>query len=228
MIAIADDSSRCADDHDSQKTDIEAAADKEKEEERRKLAHNESKAVSWLRVAVFLVLIATAVAVSLAIYNLVKDGQDGDFAMEFEAHADIVLGAFTTSVASKLAAMDALASQMTSYARSSNSVWPNVTFPDFEIWSSSTRVLADSVVINYHPLVTDETRAGWEAYFSDNVRSYDDTVKNEHEQRYYQDSRFGVADPEEEAPPAPEVSHAATHQNITNFDQTSAPDGSGP
>lgn len=203
------------------------------QKERLELANRESGWVNWLRALVALLLGGTAIGVSVAVYRFTRKDQQDEFRHEFETYATKVLEAFTVSAQSQLSAIDALGSQMTSYARDSGSVWPNVTFPDFEIWCGHTRVLADAAVINWQPLVTDDTRAGWEAYFAANVRTYDDTVDKEHEQVYHQDVRLGHVPEDAPMPPAPNMTADGILWNITNWvtdpeQDPVAPPGSGP
>ena len=51
------------------------------------LARNETKAVSWLRVIVLLVLVAVAAAVSLAVYFFTRKEEVDDFETVFEDSA---------------------------------------------------------------------------------------------------------------------------------------------
>lgn len=113
--------------------DLEAAVEaEEKKEESKALASQESHVVNWLRVAVFLVLSAAAVVVSLVVYRFTSNDQQDDFQTEYDAYATKVIEAFTASVASQVAAIDELSAHMTSYVQSATDpsiAWPNVTFP---------------------------------------------------------------------------------------------------
>jgi hypothetical protein len=132
--------------------------------ERKTLASKENAAVFWVRGAVFLVLLGTAALVSSIVYLYTRNDQVQDFENAFEAHATKIVESFYETVERKLEAIDALSVTITSYAKSTGATFPNVTLPDFEIRASNSRVLSDSAVFNYQPVVTDETRLAWEAY----------------------------------------------------------------
>ena len=148
----------------------------ELEEERRTLASNEDKAVRMLRVLVFVVLLITTTIVSIGIHRYIVNDQQSDFEHDFEAHAEKVLESFHESVERKLEALDALAVTITSYAVDHGLTFLNVTVPDIAVRTSNTRILADSTVFNIFAIVTDENRAGWEAYVIENRDSFDQDI----------------------------------------------------
>ena len=164
----------------------------EKDAERKTLARKENKAVAWLRGLVFFVLLVTTALVSTGVFLFTMNDQEEDFEHEFEAHATKILESFHTTVERKLEALDALAVAYTSYAIGTGASWPNVTLPDFEIRAANTRILSDSAVINFYPLVTDETRLGYEQYVRDNRDDYfDNSFVSGVYQREVQDAKFG-------------------------------------
>jgi ABC-type Fe3+ transport system permease subunit len=91
------------------------------------LAGKETKNIAYLRfvVAGFLVLIA--VSVSVGVYLFTRNDQEQDFETQFEAQAMRMLERFHEAVESKLDAMDALATSITSFALSTGATFPNVT-----------------------------------------------------------------------------------------------------
>jgi hypothetical protein len=166
----------------------------DKNQERNTLGRKENQAVSRLRVVVFLVLLVTATLVSVGVYLYIANDQEEDFEHDFRAQATKILESFHESVERKLEAVDALSVAFTSYARGTGVTFPNVTLPDFEIRAANARILADSFVINYYPLVTDETRKGWEEYQIANRDYYDASMQSGSAQRAYQAARFGEDD----------------------------------
>ena len=162
------------------------------DDERNTLARTEDKAVRYLRWAVLLVLLVTASIVSTGCLLFMKADQQQDFEVEFEMNAKKILTSFQQTISMKLEAMDALSVDCTCYARSTGAVWPNVTFSDFEIRGANTRILANTGVINYSPVVTDETRSGWEAYAIENRDYFDVDFESEIYQISAQDEVFNV------------------------------------
>jgi hypothetical protein len=160
------------------------------EQERRTLARHENKAVGMLRVIVFLVLSIAAAIVAMGVYRYTANDQQSNFETDFDANAARLLESFHESVERKLEAVDALAVTVTSHAMESASTWPNVTLPDFAVRAANTRILADCVVVNFYPLVTDETRKGWEAYEIQTRHVYDAEFAQDQMQQALQDARF--------------------------------------
>jgi len=160
-------------------------------QERRKLGRRESLAVVTLRVILFLVIFVAAALVSSMVYFYVAQDQNKDFVDSFERHAQRLISAFTEQLVTKLGVVDSLAVSIASFAAATNSVFPNVTVPDFSIRGSNMRVLSRGIRIEWLPLVTDETREGWQAYANENknwlFKSYDE----ESYQRNLQDEKFG-------------------------------------
>jgi hypothetical protein len=66
---------------------------------------------------------------------------------------------------------------------------------DFEIRAANTRILADTVVLNFSPVVTDETIDGWNAYIVSHFNQVLVSLVNEVGQRAYQDAKYNYTKP---------------------------------
>ena len=99
------------------------------------LAKQENRAVAWLRVLVFFVLVATAVLVSAGTYMYTRVGEEENFENDFSANAAKVIEAFHDAVDQKLGAAGTLSTTITSIAISTGATFPNVTIPDIEVRS---------------------------------------------------------------------------------------------
>jgi hypothetical protein len=107
----------------------------EEGEVREVLASQENRAVAWLRVLVFFVLVVTAVLVSVGTYMYTRNDEEEDFEHDFSANAAKVIEAFHDAVDQKLGAADTLSATITTIAIATGSTFPNVTIPDFEVRS---------------------------------------------------------------------------------------------
>jgi class 3 adenylate cyclase len=154
------------------------------------LARKENKAVFWARLIVIAVLAITAVVVTMVVYNEMRASQQSSFEATFESDSLKVLDSFHQSVGRMLDSGDALSIAYTSYALTSNSTFPNVTLPDYHIHTSSMRIMSEAVVFNYLPIVTDETRKGYEAYVIENRGHFFDTLSKEMALIQQQDAYF--------------------------------------
>jgi hypothetical protein len=213
----------------------------EREQERSSLASHENKAVGLLRVIVFIVLSITAAMVAIGVHRYTTNDQQSNFETDFDANAAKLLESFHNSVERKLEAVDAFAVTITSHALHSGSTWPNVTLPDFALRSANTRILADSVLLNFHPLVTDQARDGWEVYEKEHRDLYDAEFAQDRMQQALQDARFNrTADAntgarhlqQEEEAVELDMLGREIHNSIVNMQPDgstlSAPPGSGP
>ena len=70
----------------------------EAEERKSLLARKEQKAVSCLRIAVYLVVIVTAIVVSLGVYSYTKNEEEENFRLVFETNANKLAGKASDSL----------------------------------------------------------------------------------------------------------------------------------
>jgi class 3 adenylate cyclase len=161
------DDNRSQDDNCSQSsaTEVGGHTPEVKEET---LAKNETRAVAWLRLLVLCVLLAVTLAVSISVYFYSHGNEESEFELAIEDHASKIVSAFQENADRRLGAIESFAVGVTSHAMFSNSTWPNVTVPDFEIRGAISRKLADVISLQVWPIVTTETRAGWRHYSVDN------------------------------------------------------------
>jgi hypothetical protein len=85
-----------------------------------------------------------------------------------------------------------MATAITSYALDTKQAFPFVTVPNFEIRGSDLRVQADSLTVQWMPLVTDETRTAWEEYTLTNRAQIDEAFEQDTKRSKIQDDEFGL------------------------------------
>jgi hypothetical protein len=156
------------------------------------LARKETKAVNVLRVLVLLLLFVTATLQSVGIYLYKTNEEKQKFEVEYQANAERIVESFHYAVVRRLGAINSMATAITCYALDSNTKFPFVTIPHFEIRGSDLRIQADAAVIHWMPLVTDETRVAWEEYALANRYHIDESFEEDARQRGKQDAEFGV------------------------------------
>jgi hypothetical protein len=118
----------------------------EAKQERHILGEKESRMVAWLRVIVFVVLLITAVLVSLGVFFYSRGDEEDDFESEFAANAAKVIGSFHEAVERKLNAIDTMSVMITTFVLSTEASFPNVTFPNIEYLGANTRIGADGTL----------------------------------------------------------------------------------
>jgi hypothetical protein len=159
--------------------------------ERNTLGKRETRAIFFLRLLVMVVFVLLAVSSSMSVFFYVQNSEEDQFQSEFGVHADKVIESFNLAIERKLSAIDSLSVAITSHAISSGSTFPNVTVPHFEYKGSNTRIIGDTVMAFYMPLVTDETREGWEAYSRENNGHLIEAGLNEAKEKVEQDAKYG-------------------------------------
>lgn len=132
--------------------------------------------------------------VALLVYNDKKSYQQNSFEAAFLSDSYKVLDSFHQSIERIMDSGDTLSIAYTSYAKSSGSTFPNVTLPDYQFHTSNTRIMSEACVFNYQPIVTDETRKGWEAYVIENRNQFVEAVGTEMAMIQYQDSYFNKSE----------------------------------
>ena len=194
----------------------------------------ETRIVYGLRIMVFLLLSATTVLVSIGVGVFTRRDEQDDFASQFYGYAGRIVDNFDKSLGRRLAAFDTAAVAYTSHSMSTGSKFPNVTLPHMEIRGANTRVSAETLFYYWLPLVTDETRLGWEAYAAENEKWLDDAFFSELDQKARQDARFNLTQPERRQLLTVERGLQLDDYNSKIYDLAEeiggriSPDGSGP
>jgi hypothetical protein len=176
--------------HDN-KSDVMGIQEEAAMNERNTLGKAESRAIWYLRLLVIVIFVGLAVGTAVTTYLYVTSNEKDQFQSEFDVYADKVIASFNSAIQRKRAAVDSLSVAITSHAISSGSTFPNVTLPHFEYRGSNTRIIGDTVVAMYLPLVTDETREGWEAYSRENNGHLIEAGRVEEQEKLEQDAKYG-------------------------------------
>ena len=132
------------------------------------IAKKDTTAACLMRVLVIALFICMSVFVPIIIFLTASNNEQENFESEFDALATKVVDSFEFNVARKLGAIDSLDISITSYAVGTNSTFPFVTLPDFDLRAANTLALADTFSVVFVPLVTQKNRAKWETYTVDN------------------------------------------------------------
>ncbi|CAB9522950.1 Receptor-type guanylate cyclase gcy [Seminavis robusta] len=164
----------------------------EAEEKNKLLQRNEEKAVSCVRVAVYCVVVITAISVTLAVYFYTKNEQENNFQTVFEIYANKLAESFIDSVDRKIVAIGGLSTTITNYALSNGLTFPNVTIDNWIMLAGQTRVQADAINVEYAPLVTDDNRLGWEEYAFSHKQWQQDQWEGELKFMESQNQYFGL------------------------------------
>ena len=166
------------------------------QKERSTLGVNETRAIFCLRLVVLLTLVLFGVSLSSTVYFLGEALEETEFIEQFGFYGDQVIEKFNRQLERKLNSMDALSTDMTSYAKSSGSEFPFVTVPDFEFRGANARISGDSVFTFYMPYITEDMKLPWEAYAAANRANFTIAFDSEQASKIAQDASFGLTTPE--------------------------------
>lgn len=128
------------------------------------LAHQETRTVRLLRMIVILSILVTATVCSYLVYLFTHNVEVSEFEETFYDHAEQITNTVHRNAQHKLEAIASIALMIQAYALDSGSTWPNVTVPYFESHIMASQSLTDAYGVQLFPIVTKETRAGWEEY----------------------------------------------------------------
>ena len=160
-----DDVSLKGGDNESSFGDTEKSTTSKEEEE---LSRKETNAVFRLRVLVILALLGATLAVSAVVYYITSNGEKDEFQSQFEGSAQKIISSFENVVAEKIAAVASLAVAATIYTAENDITWPYVVLDSFMERAATAKTLSDAIFLGMYPMVTEETREGWEEFSVNN------------------------------------------------------------
>ena len=166
------------------------------------LSRSETYAVVCFRTIFYVILISVSTFLTMSVYRYVRDDEVQDFHDHFVAQSQRVIESFHSAVERKLQSIDTLSTTTTSYALATNSSFPFVTIPHFDVRGANTRIQSDGLLIYWLPLVTDNTRSQWESYSTQVQGHHYDSYFSEQELRQRQDEHFGLTTTEDGIPPS--------------------------
>lgn len=135
------------------------------EESNETIAKKETRAVFWIKITVFTVLVVATITAALLTYFTLSREQTDDLETQFKDFSTKIIDNFYRSTSMKLWTANTIGITYTSYAASVGSSFPNVTLPDTLIRFAGARRLANATAITFAPMLkTDQDRLEWEAY----------------------------------------------------------------
>ncbi|CAB9514386.1 Receptor-type guanylate cyclase gcy [Seminavis robusta] len=149
-----------ADDMDEERANYEAPV----------VAAKEEKMVLYSKIAVVLVLLVAVAGMAAGVYQLVSSQEQQEFGDKFESWASEVIAISAEHVTTTFETIEQFAVTVASTARTTNSVWPNVTIDDYPLKASMLMKLTGLSSVTLLTLVSPEDKLGWEAYARERVR----------------------------------------------------------
>jgi hypothetical protein len=120
-----------------------------------------SRYIKYIMVS-FLALLATVLSL-LVCFN-VRNFEQDEFEAAFHQGGQQIGAAFQSNLGRHIQAIESLGIHTTSWASATNSSWPFVTVPDFDLRGLSARGMAHSLSVVLLPMVTEELKSDYEIY----------------------------------------------------------------
>mmetsp|Transcript_2519 Transcript_2519/g.6009 ORF Transcript_2519/g.6009 Transcript_2519/m.6009 type:complete len:729 (+) Transcript_2519:76-2262(+) len=141
--------------------DDEGAAQQKREE----IANKESKQVFWLRILLFFVLIASAVAIVTFVYLYMSKAEEEEFKNQFQSDSTKVVESLGKTLDQTVGTTDAFIRQIVSFARHDpDNSWPFVTKPDFALNAGKVLKLTKAFTCAVSVFVEPEQHDEWLKY----------------------------------------------------------------
>jgi hypothetical protein len=153
---------------------VYSGTDNQREDDFLKIGNRETNTVWKLKVLVVLVVLAATVATACAVYLYTSRSEQAQFESQFQEYAYKVLDSVGTTLEKTIGAMDALAVDTVSHARSTDQTWPFVNIPFFSNRAAKVLSISNSLYLILCPVITPENRLEWEAFTTKHGRSWVD------------------------------------------------------
>jgi len=154
------------DDDDSEADTENPSGNKEPNplEEVKAITQKETRRMTIWKVVVVLSILLTGAGVSVAVYSFLDQQQDDDFENRFALHAATISESASLRFSLTRDSLVELATEYTAYAHQSNSSFPFVTMPLFEVNARHARMESGVEAVGVLPYVSQEQQKAWEKY----------------------------------------------------------------
>jgi class 3 adenylate cyclase len=113
------------------------------------LASRETRQLSIIKVVLILVLMASTVLISYAVFYITSTGEESQFEAQFEDQASRLMQEFSLVFLNSIGAIDNFAVTITSHVRSMNLEWPYSFVPEFDIRGASINSLSLARLLSF-------------------------------------------------------------------------------
>jgi hypothetical protein len=133
-------------------------------EQNEQFAVKETKALFWIRLFLFSIVLVSAVGLAVAVYAYTRGAESEEFEERFDHEATKIFEGVGGSLDHSLGAIDSFIIGLLSYARATNATWPYVTLPDYAVRVAKLRTFSKAFVMGQYHFVNGEQREEWEEY----------------------------------------------------------------
>jgi hypothetical protein len=130
----------------------------------RQLAAKETNSVFRLRVLVVVILIVAAAGVSMLVFFISKNSEEGEFSTQFEGASLQIVEAFEAIKTERISSLSSLGVAAIAHGIDHSRNWPFLTLSSFQERASTMRSNSNVLQVSLHNLVTEDDRDEWEEY----------------------------------------------------------------
>ena len=130
-----------------------------------KIAHLETRYVTYLRLGLLITLFVAASIVCTAVFLFVSGGENDEFEEAFDTYSTKLTETFQSIADRRLGAIAAFSTTITAFALATNASWPFVTVPFFEAQARHIGKLTNVGNFAFSPIVSTDDRQEWENEF---------------------------------------------------------------
>ena len=178
---------------------------------------NQTWAVKLLRWLLGLVLVASAVAVSLAVYYQTSSQERKELHARFRSDSHKLLTDIGSNFVLTMGAADAFMFQVVSQAKSVGRSWPFVLIPDWAVQSAKLLSQTESIYMAFYPRITQAQRAEWETFAQNNDQWVEEAMRVQAKNPHYHGPMVD-----------PETTHYTRSPVIWRNEGPEPPDAEGP
>eukprot|EP00980_Cylindrotheca_fusiformis_P019530 scaffold6768_cov109-Cylindrotheca_fusiformis.AAC.5 len=123
--------------------------------------------IRMFRYVTIALLVATAIAISVAIYAGLRNTEQREFEHSFEFQASQIEHAMGAELEAKLRALDSMSVAATSYSRKAitpNDTWPYITLPHFPNLAAAALNIGRGLSVTLVPIIHRESMVEWQDY----------------------------------------------------------------
>jgi hypothetical protein len=139
------------------------------------MAKRETKNMRRWKVVVFLTILATATLVSTGSYIFLKDDEDSNFEESYNSFASTIGDAAEVHKINLFTTMRSFSNTVSASAIATNSEFPFVTVPTFEVLGESVRQQSGAELLIFTPKVEIDEVTRWQEYATANEWWYEES-----------------------------------------------------
>eukprot|EP00977_Amphora_coffeiformis_P022885 scaffold11722_cov116-Amphora_coffeaeformis.AAC.1 len=127
-----------------------------------------SKAALIVRFIFAMVMVASAITVSLVVFFYTSNEEQNEFEHGFRSDADKIFQSIGNAVDTTLAAADNFVATIVAHKDATNGTFPFVALKSYALQAAKVKTLSKAIVTKVHYLIENEKRVEWEKFAKEN------------------------------------------------------------